>query len=54
MYEYKVFRCILDSSTVLDFENELNYYAKEGYKISNILSDSKESTATVILERKSK
>lgn len=62
MYEYKVFKWRFDLNSAEELENELNEHAKNGWKISNIISNLKGSgnlmfssidgnEATIILER---
>lgn len=63
MYEYKVFKCNLGTLTLTEeLEDILNDYGKEGWRISNIISNIKGSgnvlfssvdgnQATIILER---
>ncbi|WP_130807089.1 DUF4177 domain-containing protein [Senegalia massiliensis] len=63
MYEYKVFKCNLGTLTLTEeLEDILNDYGKEGWRISNIISNIKGSgnvlfssvdgnQVTIILER---
>ncbi len=39
MYEYKVFKWRFDVSSAEELESELNKHAKEGWKISNIVTN---------------
>lgn len=62
MYEYKVFKWRFDLSSAEELENNLNEYAKEGWRIFNIIPNVKGSggvlfasvdgnEATIILEK---
>jgi hypothetical protein len=62
MYQYKVFKWRFDLSSAEELENTLNEHAKEGWRISNIITNVKGSggvlfasvdgnEATIILEK---
>lgn len=62
MYEYKVFRWRFDLNTPEELEVALNDYAKEGWRLFNIMSNVKGSggalfasvdgnEATIVMER---
>ncbi|MPN11280.1 hypothetical protein SDC9_158581 [bioreactor metagenome] len=62
MYEYKVFRWRFDLNTPEELEVTLNDYAKEGWRLFNIMSNVKGSggalfasvdgnEATIVMER---
>lgn len=62
MYKYKVFKWRFDLSSAEELENTLNDYAKEGWRVFNIITNLKGSggaifsavdgnEATIILEK---